>query len=633
MARTQQVFRLLVLMGALTVVWIPWPAQAEMRTWTGADDKEWFNADDWNPVGLPDPSDDLTINSGTPETADDVTTDSDGSITVTEGAHATFDNDLVVGDSGAGTLNVEADGRVSNAQGYLGFGLGSTGMAAVTGDGSTWLNHSLYVGYEGAGTLNVEAGGQVGNDNGCLGFESVSTGTATVTGGGSAWTNSGTLSIGWNGTGTLNVEAAGQVGTHRGEFGCCWGSTGTATVTGEDSTWTNFESLTVGLGGEGTLTIEAGGQVSTLDACVGFFPGSTGTATVTGEDSTWTHSESLCVGLGGEGTLNVEAGGQVTSTDGYLGVSSGSNATVTVDGNGSVWRNTAGLYVGGGDVGSGGGGSVTVRNGGHLLAGEVLKLWKTDGQVTVNAGTLTAGALEGTTGTIRITNPAGEPALTVGSPDSGTFSGALLDDTSPGSLTKMGTGTQVLAGVGIAYTGATAVLDGTLRLTDSTSFVSPMANDATVEFQATSGTWTLGSTLGGGGTFVKSGNGTLVLSGLQYYDPGALFEILAGTVEMNTDASGTGLVADADLSVLVTDATLTFGCNQHLDTLELGDGGRVRLAGANVVVVKHLIMNGLDVGGATLTPEPATLALVALGALGVLLRRRIATPINKARLE
>lgn len=123
-------------------------------------------------------------------------------------------------------------------------------------------------------------------------------------------------------------------------------------------------------------------------------------------------------------------------------------------------------------------------------------------------------------------------------------------------------------------------------------------------------------------TLVKVGGGTVVFDGFQDHGPGAVFEILGGTVDLNTDASGTGLMADADLSIYVADATLNFGYNQHLDTLEIADGGLVRLTGANVVVVKHLVMNGIDLGGVTLTPEPATLGMLALGFVTMLVSRR-----------
>jgi autotransporter-associated beta strand protein len=187
-----------------------------------------------------------------------------------------------------------------------------------------------------------------------------------------------------------------------------------------------------------------------------------------------------------------------------------------------------------------------------------------------------------------------------------------------GGLTKLGDGTLTLSGGGIRYTGLTTVSGGTLKLLDATAFASSVTNSATVEFAVSSGTWTYGGAIDSAGILVKSGDGTLVVAGPQTYDPGALFNILDGTVFMNTDAGASA----ANLSIFVTGAVLDFGSNQHLDTLNISDGGEVVFAGAHVVVLKHLVMGGLDFGPTTLTPEPATLALVALGGLGLLTCRR-----------
>jgi hypothetical protein len=127
---------------------------------------------------------------------------------------------------------------------------------------------------------------------------------------------------------------------------------------------------------------------------------------------------------------------------------------------------------------------------------------------------------------------------------------------------------------------------------------------------------------GEGRTLTKTGAGTLVVDGPQAHGLGAVLEVLGGAVEIRTDASGTGRLQEAHLSILVDGAELRFGCDQHLDTLEVGDGGVVRFAGANVVVVRHLVMNGTDLGAATLTPEPASLVLLAVGGSAVLACRR-----------
>ena len=85
---------------------------------------------------------------------------------------------LMVGNSGNGTLVVEAGGMVSSVYGHVGNGDGSTGMATITGTSSQWNNSSeLRVGWRGNGTLKVEAGGVVSNTNGHLGRNFSSTGT------------------------------------------------------------------------------------------------------------------------------------------------------------------------------------------------------------------------------------------------------------------------------------------------------------------------------------------------------------------------------------------------------------------------------------------------------------------------
>ncbi len=123
----------------------------------------------------------------------------------------------------------------------------------------------------------------------------------------------------------------------------------------------------------------------------------------------------------------------------------------------------------------------------------------------------------------------------------------------------------------------------------------------------------------GAGTLVKEGAALLTIDGPQQYAAGSVLEVLDGAVWLGSDA---GSETAANLSLSVTDAAVYFGCDQHLDTLTLGDGGRAIFAGAGVVVLQHLVLDGADLGAVALTPEPATLALVALGGVAALLRRR-----------
>jgi hypothetical protein len=122
----------------------------------------------------------------------------------------------------------------------------------------------------------------------------------------------------------------------------------------------------------------------------------------------------------------------------------------------------------------------------------------------------------------------------------------------------------------------------------------------------------------GGNTLTKDGPGSLIIGGPQNHSTGAVLNILDGTVFLDSDA---GIIA-ANLSISVTDAVLNLRANQHLDTLSIGEGGEVVFAGADVVVLNHLVIGGVDMGAMTLTPEPAALGLLALGALALVRRRK-----------
>jgi T5SS/PEP-CTERM-associated repeat protein len=328
---------------------------------------------------------------------------------------------IFVGRSGSGMLSIEAGGQVvSGFKGYLGYDVGSTGTATIAGNGSTWTNsNQLYVGQSGNGTLIIQAGGKVSNSTGYLGCNSSSTGTATIAGNGSTWTNSYALYVGQSGNGTLTIQEGGKVSNTSGYLGYNSGSTGTATVTGAGSVWNNNGDLYVGgdlnagKSGSGTLTVADGGEVTanTFWASLSDLHGN-GTITVTqgaildanlrfdSAHGTQTSVEfgsggtlkvnanggKLGVGYKGTGSLTVSDGIAISSSYGYLGYNAGSIGSATITGVGSKWINSGSL-----SVGRSGNGTLTVADGGEVTTATLLASLKDlhgNGIITATQGAI-----------------------------------------------------------------------------------------------------------------------------------------------------------------------------------------------------------------------------------------------------
>ncbi len=98
-----------------------------------------------------------------------------GSMTVT-GPLTTLEisNDLEIGSTilGPGSLNIQNDGVVSNANAYLGLNAGNVGNVNVSAAGSRWFSSNLFMGTTdgisdaGTGHLTLLNGGSVGIGNG-----------------------------------------------------------------------------------------------------------------------------------------------------------------------------------------------------------------------------------------------------------------------------------------------------------------------------------------------------------------------------------------------------------------------------------------------------------------------------------
>ncbi|MCL2790875.1 MAG: autotransporter-associated beta strand repeat-containing protein, partial [Desulfobulbus sp.] len=404
---------------------------------------------------------------------------------------------LLVGDSTTGSLNILGGGSVSNNLTNIGNQSGSTGEVTVSGAGSKWKTSSdLTIGRYGTGTLSIEDGGAVTSYHGLIGSQAGGTGTVNVDGPDSKWTITDGLTIGvyTQGDGTLNITNGGTVSTSANTtalaIGNGSGSTGTVNVDGPGSTLNINGPSVVARSGTGTLNITNGGTVSaTYNTIVALDKGSSGTVNVDGPGSAWTISGYLVVGYQGTGSLSITNGGAVSNGTGYISSEGGSTGTVTVDGAGSTWTNDGFLFVG-----SLGNGSLTIANGGVVSA--TFYAW--------------AGASAGGTGAINIGAAQGDDPEAPGTLDTPTVKlGAL------GSLVFNHTDTNYsfdpsIAGTGQIYqlagvtnlTGNSGSFSGTTSVTGGALLVNGILGNAASRVTVSSG-----GTLGGSGTI--GGNVTI----------------------------------------------------------------------------------------------------------------------------
>jgi T5SS/PEP-CTERM-associated repeat protein len=132
------------------------------------------------------------------------------------GATLNVSDELNVGQNQRGQLTIQDGGQVFSDTSRVGGNVGSTGTVTVSGsDGlgsaSTWSSSIfLVVGQSGAGTLNILDGGVVSSLTSFVGSNLNSTGTVTVDGAGSTW-DSANLTVGIGGDGTLNILNGGAV--------------------------------------------------------------------------------------------------------------------------------------------------------------------------------------------------------------------------------------------------------------------------------------------------------------------------------------------------------------------------------------------------------------------------------------
>lgn len=424
---------------------------------------------------------------------------------------------LYVGNSGTGTLMISNSGVVStNALAYIGDATGADGTATVSGNGSKWTDlQEVFVGESGTGLLTIENGGNVLGGQAEIGDLPGSNGLITVSGSGSQFT--GAIAIGNYGTGTLSVTDGGLVsdGNDDGEcyIGDQAGSIGLVAISGSGSTWETGFSTSIGNLGTGTLLISDGGVVSnSYIAYVGEQAGSSGVVSVSGTGSAWTGIFNLVVGQSGTGTLTISCGGAVSDQNGYDG------GEVTVSGSGSSWTNLSGLIVGGRASGTlliTNGATVSTGNDGatigDIYGGAVMV--SGSGSKWTDTGDLAVGGGGGINVSLTITDGGSV------SDANGSMAGPPLY---PALVTVSGTGSQWTNSGDLNFAPGgfftLTVTDGAMVSVAGTSYI----NDSTLQFDGSSHL-NLGSLAISNGTLrtlgpvIFSGSATLVQEGTDMF--------------------------------------------------------------------------------------------------------------------
>lgn len=250
-----------------------------------------------------------------------------GSLVVTGAAatlRAALDLFVARGEAASGTLSVNGGAEVTTRTAYFGFEDQCVGAGEVRGSGSSLTcAQDLVIGQFGAGILDVSAGGIVSAQNIASGRSSASSGWLRVMGEESELFTLFKLSMG-SGFGASALFEVSDGARARSLFGVLaemQSSGGDALITGAGSRWDVDDALYVGFRGDGFLRIADGARVDSKFSVIGRYANATGAALVEGPGALWVNEGQIEVAAAGAGpcSLVVETGATVRSAHLVIG--------------------------------------------------------------------------------------------------------------------------------------------------------------------------------------------------------------------------------------------------------------------------------------------------------------------------
>ncbi len=460
---------------------------------------------------------------------------------------------------------------------------------------------SPFIGDSGSGTLTINDGSTVVNHTGNIAYRPDSVGVVAVDGADSKWTNAA-LWVADRGEGTLNITNGGEVvATYESGIGYTTGSIGKITVADASSTFTT-KNITVGNQGKGTLEITNGGEV--VNTGYGYIGGSAsgeGLVTVAGANSKWTLDSGVRVGRYCEGTLEISNGGAVSNTWAQIGDQSGSVGTVTVEGNNSTWTISSALLIGNAgtaalSITNGGSVSVTgatMQNSASLLMIEV------GGDDVFSTNDFTAN------GTVRLAAQAGLAAGTYAPiANGGTWTDSAATYETLGGVWNATAHTFIVSAAAQATSGVQTTID--LATTQRIDVGGNLAVNFMAAGSSTSLDFTATATSGQTLTDLQDlmSDGQVVQGSWDFDIPG-----LPGGDDVMLSFALAGVTGDDEVTIWHYDDTAGWTLYDATD-LVIADGRA------------SFSVDSFSSYAVTAVPEPATMALLTLGSLAMLRRRR-----------